>query len=57
MHEYTELLPREKMLAYGAASLSDIELLAIFLRTGTRGESVLQLAERLLYEFGSLYLL
>ncbi|MGF7409792.1 RadC family protein [Providencia alcalifaciens] len=57
MHEYTELLPREKMLAYGAASLSDIELLAIFLRTGTRDESVLQLAERLLYEFGSLYLL
>ncbi len=57
MREYMELLPREKMLAYGAASLSDAELLAIFLRTGTRGEPVLQLAQRLLHEFGSLYLL
>ncbi len=29
--------PREKLLAKGAASLSDAELLAIFLRTGCRG--------------------
>lgn len=58
MMEYdNNLKPREKMLAYGAAALTDIELLAIFLRTGSYGEPVLQLAERLLKEFGSLYLL
>ncbi|MBP6124153.1 MULTISPECIES: RadC family protein [Providencia] len=57
MNNYLDLPPREKILAYGAASLSDAELLAIFLRTGSQGEPVLQLAERLLSEFGSLYLL
>ncbi|MFP4973551.1 MULTISPECIES: RadC family protein [Providencia] len=58
MMEHEESLkPREKILAYGAATLTDAELLAIFLRTGSQGESVLQLAERLLKEFGSLYLL
>ncbi|VEH57162.1 DNA repair protein RadC [Providencia rustigianii] len=57
MDEFIALQPREKMLAYGAASLSDAELLAIFLRTGSRGEPVLQFSERLLREFGSLYLL
>jgi len=57
MDNYQNLPPREKMLAYGVASLSDAELLAIFLRTGSQGEGVLQLAERLLREFGSLYLL
>lgn len=57
MNNYLELPPREKMLAYGVASLSDTELLAIFLRTGSQGEPVLKLAERLLNEFGSLYLL
>jgi DNA repair protein RadC len=31
--------PREKLLARGAASLSDAELLALFLRTGLRGKS------------------
>ncbi|MEY1239680.1 DNA repair protein RadC [Providencia manganoxydans] len=56
--EYEEhLKPREKLLAYGAPALTDVELLAIFLRTGSFGEPVLQLAERLLYEFGSLHLL
>ncbi|WP_162047410.1 RadC family protein [Vibrio taketomensis] len=48
------LLPREKLLALGASSLSDVELLAIFLRTGTQGMNVLQLAEQLINEFGSL---
>ncbi|HCR4095467.1 TPA: DNA repair protein RadC [Providencia rettgeri] len=57
MREYQELPPREKLLAYGAASLSDAELLAIFLRTGSQGEPVLQLAKRMIKEFGSLYLL
>lgn len=31
----TALMPREKLIAYGASVLSDSELLAIFLRTGT----------------------
>lgn len=41
-------LPREKLLANGAKSLSDAELLAILLRTGTREDSVLRVAEKLL---------
>ncbi|MBQ6556426.1 MAG: DNA repair protein RadC [Bacteroidales bacterium] len=40
--------PREKLFARGAEALSDGELLAILLRTGQRGESVLELAQRLL---------
>jgi len=46
--------PREKLLERGAASLSDAELLAIFLRTGVAGCSAVDLARRLLVEFGSL---
>lgn len=46
--------PREKLLSKGAASLSDAELLAIFLRTGVRGASAVDLARRLLRTFGSL---
>lgn len=46
--------PREKLLAYGAAALSDAELLAILLRVGTRGMSAVDLARYLLGEFGSL---
>lgn len=46
--------PREKLLSRGAASLSDSELLAIFLRTGTAGKPVLAMARELLTEFGSL---
>lgn len=46
--------PREKMLKSGAASLSDAELLAIFLRTGVRGASAVELARQLLGVFGSL---
>lgn len=57
MNENLPLMPREKLLAYGAAALSNAELLAIFLRTGSQGEPVLPFAERLLKEFGSLYLL
>ncbi len=49
------LAPREKLLMQGAASLSDVELLAIFLRTGLPGVHVMQLAEQLLRRFGSLY--
>lgn len=45
--------PREKLLAGGAAALSDAELLALLLRTGVRGKSVLQLAREMLAQFGS----
>lgn len=48
------LLPREKLLKYGARSLTDVELLAIFLRTGKRGVHVLTLASQLIAHFGSL---
>lgn len=51
------LLPREKLLQLGAESLSDKELLAIFLRTGTRGVSVIDFAEQLINAFGSLHAL
>jgi DNA repair protein RadC len=44
--------PREKLLARGAASLSDTELLALLLRTGTRGRGVLQMASEVLTAFG-----
>ncbi len=40
--------PREKLLARGAAALSDAELLALLLRTGIKGKGVLQLAHELL---------
>ena len=46
--------PREKLLEQGSASLSDAELLAIFLRTGVTGKSAVDLARHLLAEFGSL---
>ncbi len=50
----TEERPREKLLKNGEATLSDAELLAIFLRTGVRGKSALDLARDILLEFGSL---
>ncbi|MEB0077853.1 DNA repair protein RadC [Pseudomonas sp. CCI3.2] len=46
--------PREKLLEQGSASLSDAELLAIFLRTGVTGKSAVDLARHLLKQFGSL---
>ena len=46
--------PREKLLGRGAAALSDAELLAIFLRTGTRGRTAVDLARDMLVEFGGL---
>ncbi|NOQ34346.1 MAG: DNA repair protein RadC [Methylococcaceae bacterium] len=46
--------PREKLLQRGANALSDAELLAIFLRTGTKGKTAVDLARDLLEEFGSL---
>lgn len=49
--------PYEKCLKQGAEALSDAELLAVLLRTGTKGENVLALAKRLLYEDGGMGLL
>ena len=46
--------PREKLLRSGATSLSDAELLAIFLRTGITGCSAVELGRKLLSEYGSL---
>ena len=46
--------PREKLLEKGAAALSDAELLAILLRTGTRGRSALDVARDVLGNFHSL---
>ena len=40
--------PREKLLAYGPSGLSNAELLAILLRSGTRKKSVLRIAEEIL---------
>lgn len=49
--------PYEKCLKQGAEALSDAELLAVLLRTGTKGENILALAKRLLYEDGGAGLL
>ena len=46
--------PREKLLSKGPDSLSDAELLAIFLRTGSSGKSAVDLARELLTRCGSL---
>lgn len=46
--------PRERLIRIGAEALSTAELLAIVLRTGGQGESVLHLAERLLIQFDNL---
>jgi DNA repair protein RadC len=46
--------PRERLMAVGAEALSHAELLAILLRTGTKRESAVLLASRVLKECGSL---
>jgi DNA repair protein RadC len=46
--------PREKLLKRGPEALSEAELVAIFLRTGTRGRSAVDVARELLTKFGSL---
>ena len=46
--------PRERLLTQGPGALSNAELLAILLRTGTSEENVLHLAERMLAQFGGL---
>ena len=46
--------PREKLLESGPTALSDAELLAIFLRTGVKGKSAVDLSRELLNDFGGL---
>ena len=46
--------PREKLLIKGAEALSDAELLAIFLRTGIKGKTAVDLARDLLADSGGL---
>lgn len=50
----TDAMPREKLLSRGASALSDAELLAILLRTGLAGCTVLQLSQAMLERFGGL---
>lgn len=50
----SSLQPRERLLSQGAQALSDAELLAIFLRTGVKGFSAVELAQRLLVNFKGL---
>jgi DNA repair protein RadC len=47
--------PREKLLHLGPQQLSDVELLAVFLRTGIAGKNALTLAQELIQRFGNLH--
>ncbi|MDH7604989.1 MAG: DNA repair protein RadC [Melioribacter sp.] len=49
--------PREKLILRGAQSLSDAELIAILLRTGTKGQNVIQIAQSLISKYGNLNIL
>jgi len=46
--------PRERLLAQGAGSLSDAELVAVCLRSGIRGKSAVDLARELIARFGGI---
>lgn len=46
--------PRERLLRYGSSSLSNTELLAILLRTGTKSENILNLCGRIIEASGGL---
>jgi len=46
--------PRERLLKHGATALSQQELLALILGRGTKGESVMVIAQKLLSQFGNL---
>ncbi len=47
-----EVRPREKLLKHGAESLSDAELMAIFIRNGSRSQSALDIGHELFIRFG-----
>ena len=49
--------PREKLMLRGVQSLSDAELIAILLRTGTKGKNVIQVAQELISKYGNLNIL
>ncbi|MEW6188921.1 MAG: DNA repair protein RadC [Actinomycetota bacterium] len=49
-----EVRPRERLFRSSAGSLSNIELLAIIIGTGSKGQTALQLSQRILSEFESL---
>lgn len=51
---HTAERPREKLLTRGATTLSDAELLAIFLRTGVPGKTAVDIAREMLDQFGGL---
>src|SRR5687767_12416954 len=46
--------PRERLLAKGAAALTDVELVAVLLRTGMRGKSAVDLARDLVQQFNKI---
>lgn len=50
----TEDRPREKLARFGPAALDHAELLALFLRTGVKGRSAIQIGRDLLHKFGSI---
>lgn len=54
VREMSHQQPRQRMLTWGSAQLKTSELIAILLNTGTEGESVIKLSERLLQENGGL---
>lgn len=47
--------PREKLLKYGADRLTDAELLAILIRTGTKGKSAIEIAEGIILSAGGTF--
>ena len=47
--------PRERLLNRGSSALSDAELLAIFLRTGSAKASAIDMARQMIAQFGSLF--
>ena len=47
---YLEDRPYEKCEQYGAEHLTDVELLAVLLRTGTKGENSLRLAQKIVWQ-------
>jgi DNA repair protein RadC len=49
--------PRERLAAQGAEALSHAELIAILLRTGLKGTNVVQVAQKLVKQYGSLHAL
>ena len=50
MHSY-DMMPYEVVKEYGAEELDDKELLAVFIRTGTRKQNAVEVADRVLNSF------